>query len=61
MQLKDMDDFTLLRWKALLEGVNLIYDKTEECGIPLDKVSLRQTHLVRFIDEHTEKVKISKY
>lgn len=60
MSVQEMDDFTILRWKALLDGVNLIYDKTIECGIPVDKVSLRQTHLVRFIDEYTEKVKISR-
>ena len=61
MRTQDMDDFTLLRWMALLDGVNLIYNKSEECGITEDRVSLRQTHLARFIDEYTEKVKLSKY
>ena len=58
MSIQEMDNFTLLRWKALLDGVNIIYDKTEDCGISEDNVSLRQTHLVRFIDERTEKVKV---
>lgn len=58
MSILEMDNFTLLRWQALLDGVNIIYDKTIECGLSEEKVALRQTHLVRFIDERTEKVKV---
>ena len=59
MTVQDMDKFTLLRWVALLDGVNLIYNKGLECGLTDDQISLKQTHLTKYIDESTERVRIT--
>jgi hypothetical protein len=58
MTVEEMDKFTLLRWSALLESVNMIYDKAEKNGIPEDKITFKQNHIVRYIDETTERVKV---
>ena len=60
MSTQEMDRFTLLRWKALMSGVDMIYDKSMECGLTERQVSIKQTHLVKFIDESTETVKLRK-
>ena len=57
MQLKDMDKFTLLRWSALIDGVNMIMDKAEKSNINLELFNFKQNHIVKFIDEKTERVK----
>lgn len=57
MQLKDMDKFTLLRWSALIDGVNMIMDKAEKSNINLELLNFKQNHIVKFIDEKTERVK----
>ena len=58
MTAENMDKFTILRWTALIEGVNMILDMAEDNGIDPDDVALKQHHLVRYIDETTERVKI---
>lgn len=58
MNIDEMDKFTLLRWSALIDAVNMIYDKSEGCGIDIDSINLKQNHLIRFIDEKTEKIKV---
>ena len=58
MTVDEMDTFTLLRWSALLDGVNMIYDKGLECGLRDDQISLKQTHLSKYIDESTERVRV---
>lgn len=55
--IEEMDKFTILRWKALIEGVNMILDKAEENGLDADQVTLKQNHLVRYIDETTERIR----
>ena len=57
MNINEMDKFTLLRWSALIDAVNIIYDKAEGCGINADNINLKQNHLIKFIDEKSEKVK----
>lgn len=52
-----MDKFTILRWNALIEGVNMILDKAEENGLEPERVTLKQNHLVKYIDETTERVR----
>lgn len=52
-----MDKFTLLRWSALIDGVNMIMDKAEKSNINLELLNFKQNHIVKFIDEKTERVK----
>lgn len=52
----EMDEYTLKRWMALIEGVNLICNNAKKYGIPEDQVDFKQNHLVDYIDEHTEKI-----
>jgi hypothetical protein len=53
----DMDKFTLLRWAALIDGVNMIYNKASENGISENNINLKQNHLIRYIDERTERIR----
>lgn len=52
-----MDRFTILRWSALMDGINMIYDKAEKNGISEDEITFKQNHIVRYIDETTERVR----
>lgn len=58
MTVDEMDKFTVLRWAALFEGVNMIFDKAEKNGISEDAVTFKQNHIVRYIDETTERVRV---
>lgn len=58
IDVEDMDLFTLKRWTALIEGVNLIYTSAAKAGIAPDDVTLKQHHLLTYIDEITEKIRI---
>jgi len=58
MTVDEMDVFTLKRWSALLEGVNMIFDTAEKNKISEDKITFKQNHLVKYIDETTERVKV---
>ena len=58
MNTEQMDIFTLKRWGALIDAVNTIYDVAEKNGMDLEEVTLKQNHLVRYVDESTEKVRI---
>ena len=58
MTVEDMDKFTILRWSALLEGINLIYDKAEKNGISEENVTFKQNHIIRYIDETTERTRV---
>lgn len=55
--IEQMDKFTILRWNALIEGVNMILDKAEENGLEPERVTLKQNHLVKYIDETTERIR----
>ena len=59
MDAKEMDEFTIKRWAALIDGVNLIYNNAEKCGVKESRVVLKQGHLVKYIDEVTEKVRLT--
>jgi len=54
-KVEDMDTYTLKRWGALLDGLDLIDAKAEELDM---NVGLRRHHLIRYIDEVTEKVRV---
>ena len=54
----EMDGYTLKRWISLIEGVHLITKQAERRGIDSDDVEFKQHHLVRFIDEHSERIKL---
>ena len=58
MTVEEMDKFTIKRWSALIDAVNIVYDKTEKCGIDVAKIVLKQNHLVRYIDETTERIRV---
>ena len=53
-----MDKFTLLRWNALYNGVNLICDTAKERGLTDANANLKQAYLIKYIDEVTEKTKL---
>jgi hypothetical protein len=55
--INEMDKFTILRWNALMEGVNMILDKAEDNGIAPEDVTLKQNHLIRYVDETTERIR----
>lgn len=55
---EEMDEYTLKRWMALIEGVNHILDHGKKAGVAIDEINLSQNHLVDFIDERTEKIKL---
>ena len=55
--INEMDKFTILRWSALMDGVNMILDKAEENGLEPEDVTLKQNHLIRYVDETTERIK----
>lgn len=57
MTVDEMDRFTILRWSALMDGINMIYDKAEKNGISEDEITFKQNHIVRYIDETTERVR----
>ena len=57
MSINEMDKYTILRWGALMDGVTLILDKAEENGLSEDQVTIKQNHLVKYIDETTERIK----
>lgn len=44
-----MDNFQLARWSALVEGVNLIYDKADEKQIK-KKLYIKQPALKKYVD-----------
>jgi len=54
----ELDKFSIPRWIALADCVNLIYDTAEKNGIDADTVTLKQNHIVKYIDEVTEKIKL---
>jgi len=54
-KVEDMDLYTLKRLGALLDGLDLIDGKAEELGVSIE---LRRHHLIRYIDEVTEKVRV---
>ncbi len=58
MTVDEMDVFTLKRWSALLEGLNMISDTAEKNKISKDNITFKQIHLVKYIDETTERVKV---
>lgn len=58
MTVEEMDTFVLLRWSALIDGVNMIYDKAEECDLDIENINLKQNHLIKYIDESSERVKV---
>lgn len=58
MIVEEMDTFTLKRWSALIDAVNIIYDKSEKCGIPEKDMTLKQNHLVKYIDDITETIRL---
>lgn len=58
MTATEMDKFTVLRWSALIDAVNLIYNTSEKCGLNEDNIILKQNHLIKYIDEVTEKVRL---
>ena len=53
--LDKMDLYTLKRWGALVDGLTMIELKSKELGV---SVSLRRHHLIRYIDEVTERTRI---
>lgn len=57
-EVDQMDKFEIFRWVALIEGVNKIYDKSDEYNIKEEDVVLKQNHLVRYIDETTERIRV---
>ena len=57
-KVEEMDEYTLKRWMALIEGVNHILDHGKKAGISSEDINLSQNHLVDFIDERTERIKI---
>lgn len=57
---KDMDVYTIKRWAALIEGVQLISAEAKRKGIPDDQIEFKPNHLVSYIDERTEKIKLMK-
>lgn len=54
-----MDAFTIKRWSALIDGVNLIYDKAESHGLDIKNVTIKQNSLVKFVDEVSETIRLS--
>lgn len=56
--LNNADEFTLKRWSALIDGVNMIMDHGEKKGIDPEKITFKQSSLLNFIEERTEKIKI---
>jgi len=40
-----------------MDGVNMILDKAEENGLEPEDVTLKQNHLIRYVDETTERIK----
>jgi len=54
-KLATMDLYTLKRWGALIDGLRLVDDKAKEIGT---SVGVRRHHLIRYIDEVTEKTRI---
>lgn len=57
-KVEDMDKYELKRWAALIEGVNLIVDKGLKSGIAFGDIEFKQNHLVTFIDEKTERIRL---
>ena len=55
---QEMDEYTLKRWLALIEGVHMINEEAEKRGISPEKVDFKQHHLVQFIDHRTERIKL---
>jgi hypothetical protein len=58
MTVKEMDKFTVKRWSALIDAVNIVYDKSEKCGVAEKDIVLKQNHLVRYVDETTERIRV---
>ena len=46
----EMSDFTLARWAALVEAVNVVADMAEEKGVKFKKISLKQPALRKYVD-----------
>jgi len=45
-----MNSFTLSRWAALMEGVNVIADKALDRGISLEEIEFKQPAISKYVE-----------
>jgi hypothetical protein len=51
-----MSLYSLCRWSALEEAVNIIGDKAEDRGIPFENIELKPLDLYKYIDNASDKI-----
>lgn len=58
VEVSQMDTYTLKRWFAFIEGVNLICKQAAKNGINEDDIEFKQNYLVQYIDEQSERIRL---
>jgi hypothetical protein len=56
VDISKMTLYSLCRWSALEEAVNIIGDKAEDRGIPFEKIDLKPLDLYKYIDNASDKI-----
>lgn len=56
VDINKMSLYSLCRWTALEEAVNIIGDKCEDKGISFDQVELKPLDLFKYIENATDKI-----
>jgi len=51
---KNKELYTLARWAALLESVNMIADKAEEKQISFDRLDLKPLKILEYVDASSD-------
>jgi methyl coenzyme M reductase alpha subunit len=52
----EMDEYTLKRWSALIDGMSIISEYAKKHGIDAGEVDFKQNYLIDYIDEQTEHI-----
>jgi hypothetical protein len=56
VDINKMSLYSLCRWSALEEAVNIIGDKAEDRGIPFETIELKPLDLYKYIDKASDKI-----
>lgn len=56
VDINKMSLYSLCRWSALEEAVNIIGDKAEDRGIPFENIELKPLDLYKYIDTASDKI-----
>lgn len=56
VDINKMSLYSLCRWTALEEAVNIIGDKAEDRGIPFENIELKPLDLYKYIDTASDKI-----